>query len=124
MLARMLDAVQPGSVNPTLCAGACPARTCTCRWGHSSFVWGGRLWVYAGWDGSKHLDDLHSLDLQSMAWARVHQGSSSSNRPNRSLAKHKSFAPAVLVPSHGCMLAFGAEPQVRMRRVSSLPQQA
>lgn len=82
----------------------------TCRWGHSAFVWGGRMWVFGGWDGGRHLDDLHSLDLRSLAWARVQQGG---GRPDRALGKHKSFAAAALAPGAGVMLAFGAEPQVR-----------
>ncbi|KAL4446842.1 hypothetical protein ABPG77_008086 [Micractinium sp. CCAP 211/92] len=47
------------------------------RCGHSSVVYGGKLWVVGGGSGrdllrsGRDLDDVHTLDLQTMEWARL-----------------------------------------------------
>jgi hypothetical protein len=82
---------------------------CCCRWGHSAFVYGERLWVYGGFDGQSYLDDIYSLDLSSLVWQKVKQRGT---LPNRQLGKQRSFHAAVLSASGHSMLAFGAEPQV------------
>lgn len=94
-------------------AAACRAHTALRRWGHTSFVYDGQLFVYGGFDGQQNVGDMYSLDLSTCTWTRVQQRGVT---PNASSGTHRSFRAAALAPACHTMLAFGLEKQVRDRK--------
>lgn len=88
-------------------------RTHLRRWGHTSFVYDGQLFVYGGFDGLQNVDDMYSLDLSTCTWTRVQQRGFTPSGPS---GRHRSFRAAVLAPAGHTMLALGLEKQVRDRK--------
>eukprot|EP01018_Ginkgo_biloba_P014162 Gb_08826 [translate_table: standard] len=56
------------------------------RRGHTAAVIGNRMFVFGGYDGTRHFSDLHALDLQTMEWKCITtQGESPTSRRHHSL---------------------------------------